>query len=73
MITLKMTINGHTEVINLSAMRVRPTHRTPKQGELCDYMVRVNGRELPYTISCEYGSAAKLGIEMLRTLEEESK
>ncbi len=40
MIVLTMTINSHTEVINISAMRVHPTHRTPKRGELCDHLVK---------------------------------
>ena len=69
MITLTMSINRHTDVVKISARRVKPTHRTPKQGELCDYAIRTNGRELPYTVCCEYGSAAKLGIEMLKTIE----
>ncbi len=70
MITLTMTINRHTDVVKVSAVRVKPTHRAPEHSELCDYSIKVNGEELPYTISCEYGSAVKLGIKMLEQVEE---
>jgi len=73
MITLTMTINRHTDVVNVSARRVKPVHRTPEPKELCDYSIKINGKELPYTVSCEYGSAAKLGIKMLEAIPEEIK
>jgi hypothetical protein len=68
MIVLNMTINNHKNVVKIKATRIKPTGRTPEIGELCDYAIKVDDEELPYTINCEFGNAAKLGTKMLECI-----
>jgi len=69
MMELIMTVNQTLDVIDMAAVRIKPTGKQPKQGEICRYQLYVDGQKTR-VIECEYGSAAILGIKMLENMEE---
>ena len=75
MMTVKISLNDSFGIVDLMVVRINPTRRQPKDGEICTYELFKRAEswkerdELLTEFEFPYGDGVALGIEMLEVYQ----
>ncbi len=72
MIGVQVKINNTDLIANIQAIRIKPIHRYPKQGELCTYRIRIYNQNFK-KLNFPYGDGIALAQKMLELYSNTSE
>lgn len=64
MIVLSLTINNHLSLMSIKAVRMEPTGKLPKDGQLCKYSIYIDKKYAGQFIH-PYGDGISLARKMM--------
>ena len=72
MISVTVRINNEQIIMNSQAIRTKPIHRTPKQGELCTYQIRIYNQNFK-KLNFPFGDGIALAHKVLELYSNTSE